>query len=515
MNLAKKNNSSITKTSKKGGRPFSEVWKTGMKRGEPKGDGHYSGTCEYCSTHWKRAKPISLKIHLTKCNSAPSEIREYWKRELYGTEEENSDSDIEILNSVNPKRKKNFNKKIIKKPRINESHQSDIRNHFTNTKNELEIGVIDTIDKALLNAFILENGKSEISNIAVLTILQKRGIFDDIQKLAETLLPIKDAILSLERNNANLADCYINLLRELFININNIIRYEEFNDPKYLLAFFLHPEWKGTLVTASEFDNLLELAGELWKEWGHKQNSTSQLYSQIRKYRLGKKPYNKPYSSKHDTPLNWWLLINDGWFFGKRRQRLQLKTLQSMAKIHRYSLLHMKTSVGHLSETYDDEELRDLLFEMSSKLEDTNDDDFDETTINQDMARARELERVIIEARPAPVLTRKFDSSDDDDNCKDFDPKELANRYRIDIEDSEDTNEDNGNSEDNGNNGNNVDNENNDNGVNNEDDEDNENNEGNEDNEDNEDNEGNEDNEDNEDNKDNESYEGSEDDENN
>jgi hypothetical protein len=112
-NLAKKNNSSITKISKKSGRPFSEVWKTGMKHGEPKGDGHYSGTCEYCSTHWKRAKPVSLKIHLTKCNSAPSEIREYWKRELYGTEEENSDSDIEVSNNVNPKRKKKLIKNLI------------------------------------------------------------------------------------------------------------------------------------------------------------------------------------------------------------------------------------------------------------------------------------------------------------------------------------------------------------------------------------------------------------------
>ena len=46
-----------------------------------------------------------------------------------------------------------------------------------------------------------------------MTILQKRGIFDDIQKLSEVLLPIKNAILSLERNNANLADCYINLIR--------------------------------------------------------------------------------------------------------------------------------------------------------------------------------------------------------------------------------------------------------------------------------------------------------------
>ncbi|CAB5157672.1 unnamed protein product [Rhizophagus irregularis] len=429
--------------------------------------------------------------------------------------------------------------------------------------------------------YILENSKSEISNTAVLTILQKRGIFDDIQKLSEVLLPIKDAILSLERNNTNLADCYINLLRVAasikkmdqydykgfhthMVQVFNK-RYEEFNDPKYLLAFFLHPEWKGTLVTPSEFDNLIELAGELWKEWGHKKNSTAELYSQIGKYRLGKKPYNRPYSSKHDTPLNWWLLINDGknqlsrlaiklfsitphsascerifsslgWFFGKRRQRLQLNTLQSMAKIHRYSLSHMKTSVGHVSGTYDGEELRDLLFERNNESEDTDDDIFDEATINQDMARARELERainydyelenddltiersvdlgpwVIIEVGQTPVLTHKSDSSDDDD-CEDFDPKELANDYRIDMEDSEDTNENNGN-----NRNNNENNENSGNDESNKEDEDNrwddndDENDGDDgddrDNEDNED-----DKEDNEDNEDNENNENNGDDE--
>ena len=31
--------------------------------------------------------------------------------------------------------------------------------------------------------------------------------------MAETLLPIRNAILSLERNDANLADCYIHLLQ--------------------------------------------------------------------------------------------------------------------------------------------------------------------------------------------------------------------------------------------------------------------------------------------------------------
>ncbi|GBB90575.1 hypothetical protein RclHR1_17590004 [Rhizophagus clarus] len=62
------------------------------------------------------------------------------------------------------------------------------------------------------------------------------------------------------------------------------IRYEEFNDLKYLLAFFLHLEWKDRiLVTPSEFDNLIELAGELWKEWGHKRNSIIEIQNCIPK----------------------------------------------------------------------------------------------------------------------------------------------------------------------------------------------------------------------------------------
>ncbi|GES89076.1 ribonuclease H-like domain-containing protein [Rhizophagus clarus] len=144
-------------SNKKSGRPFSEVWKTDMIRRESKRNGHYSGTCQYCSSHWKRAKPVSLKIHLTKCNLAPSEVKNYWKKELYGTDEENStksDTDTEILDNTNSKRKKDFDKKINKKPCINESYQNDICNHITNNTDELKTSVINIIDKALLNAFI-------------------------------------------------------------------------------------------------------------------------------------------------------------------------------------------------------------------------------------------------------------------------------------------------------------------------------------------------------------------------
>ncbi|GBB96560.1 hypothetical protein RclHR1_27810001 [Rhizophagus clarus] len=105
-----------------------------MIRKESKGNKHYSGT-------------------------SPSEVRNHWKKELYGTDEENStesDTDTEILDNTSSKRKKDFDKKINKKPRINESYQSDIRNHITNNTDELESSVINIIDKALLNAFVLQ-----------------------------------------------------------------------------------------------------------------------------------------------------------------------------------------------------------------------------------------------------------------------------------------------------------------------------------------------------------------------
>jgi len=146
--------SSTAKTNqfdKKGGRPFSGIWED-MICEESKGNGHYSGTCKYCQTHWKRAKPTSLKLHLIQCNLAPTEIKEHWKKDLYGNDDESSTDDE--CNDVNSKRKKNFNIKNHRKTYVREAQQGDIRNHFSNTQNELEAGMIGVIDKALLNAFV-------------------------------------------------------------------------------------------------------------------------------------------------------------------------------------------------------------------------------------------------------------------------------------------------------------------------------------------------------------------------
>jgi len=53
----------------------------------------------------------------------------------------------------------------------------------------------------------------EIISEVVKIIINKRGFFNDIKVISNILEPIKKAILCLESNTSNLADCYIELLR--------------------------------------------------------------------------------------------------------------------------------------------------------------------------------------------------------------------------------------------------------------------------------------------------------------
>ena len=71
--------------------------------------------------------------------------------------------------------------------------------------------------------------------------------------------PITDCILKLEARTANLADCYIqmlklastiyhlpssNTLKTAIIGIYNH-RYQEFDHEAYLLSYYLHPSYHG------------------------------------------------------------------------------------------------------------------------------------------------------------------------------------------------------------------------------------------------------------------------------
>jgi hypothetical protein len=90
--------------------------------------------------------------------------------------------------------------------------------------------------------------------------LKKRNFFRNVEDLRALLLPIKKAIVNLEYKSTTLADCFINLvtmaatIKELsrietrFSNECQRVfdrRWKEFNFDYYLLAYFLHPKYRG------------------------------------------------------------------------------------------------------------------------------------------------------------------------------------------------------------------------------------------------------------------------------
>ena len=69
-----------------------------------------------------------------------------------------------------------------------------------------------------------ENHLNEISEV-VKKIINKRGFFNNVEALTNILIPIKNAILNLESQNTNLADCYIQFLK-VGIAINNLSNFD-------------------------------------------------------------------------------------------------------------------------------------------------------------------------------------------------------------------------------------------------------------------------------------------------
>ena len=239
---------------------------------------------------------------------------------------------------------------------------------------------------------IRDNHAEVITTPAILTILHGREFFYDMQHLSEILLPIKNAILVVEATNSTLADAYINLIK-IAATIQNLPtdeykgfrnhciekfnhRFEEFNDPIYQLAFFLHPAYRKTLGFGL-FSDIAHYAGQLWQKMGKSKKSSENLITQMRLYKEQKKYINgrpNPYAASYtisgdmpDTPLTWWdtcevkpnhlqrlaiklfsitpssaacerMFSSLGWIYGKRRTRLGVDQLEGLAKIYRFNL---------------------------------------------------------------------------------------------------------------------------------------------------------------------------------
>ncbi|UZO11740.1 uncharacterized protein OCT59_003298 [Rhizophagus irregularis] len=62
-------------------------------------------------------------------------------------------------------------------------------------------------------------------------------------------------------------------------------RYKEFDEDIYLLAFFLHPQYKGAGIHNIQFERIQKTALNIWKNLGHKKTSGLELKAQLHKTR--------------------------------------------------------------------------------------------------------------------------------------------------------------------------------------------------------------------------------------
>jgi hypothetical protein len=285
--------------------------------------------------------------------------------------------------------------------------------------------------------------------------------------------------LVLEGDNTTLADCYVQLLRiaaffksmstedyrtlrNSCINIFNK-RYAEFDQDIYLLAFFLHPRYRGCGIRNIQFERLQKCALRIWKNLGHKKNSGKELQAQLRAYFNNETPYSASFSADHDTPYLWWNTIIDGhsslsrlskvifsitphsascerlfsalgWLFGKRRVNLGVETLESMAKIYLYSLKSGKKDLNYTDSGSENDikQMLNTVFEEEEFSNDDIDDDLSEpqaevTHRTDEILNIEEIidlgPWVLIDDSILPTINRKFNDSSDDD--EDWDPEDL------------------------------------------------------------------------------------------
>ncbi|CAG8578310.1 20554_t:CDS:2 [Gigaspora rosea] len=234
------------------------------------------------------------------------------------------------------------------------------------------------------------------------TILRSRGFFNDMQYFSEVLFPIKDAILSVEANRSTLADCYINLMRiaasarnlpvDEYKGFRNYCiskfnqRFEEFNDPTYQLAYFLHPAYKESCETL-----ITQL--RIYKEQESKINGNPN-------------PFTASYTIGSDSPLMWWntcevkpnhlrylaiklfsiipssancdrIFSLLGWIYGNHRTRLDFDRLEGLAKVYRFNLSNPIDQLRHM-------QITEITPEMMTDIAETVFKEFEESLIKEE-----------------------------------------------------------------------------------------------------------------------------------
>ncbi len=213
--------------------------------------------------------------------------------------------------------------------------------------------------------------------------------------------PIKETINVLESKTANLADCFIGLVK-LAATIKRLSndnffkpfaitcfnrRYQQFDCEPYLLTYYLHPQYRGNGLKNGQFRTICTIAAKYWANLGHTDQACTELISQLRRYKCKEEPFDFIYNETMDTPIRWWNTCEDEhehlqnlalkmfaitpsqascernfstlkWLYGFQRTCLGTERLESMTKIRSYSLSNTQKVLRHYGKALTEEDLR-------------------------------------------------------------------------------------------------------------------------------------------------------------
>ncbi|RHZ49565.1 hypothetical protein Glove_519g97 [Diversispora epigaea] len=138
-----------------------------------------------------------------------------------------------------------------------------------------------------------DNHLEVITNRNVLSLLQDEEFYSRCYQIASILKSVKKLTNILESRTANLVNCFIGLIRLEFIN--NI----------YILAYWLHPLYRGFGLKQTALNKIYETASIIWHNLGYGKTSCLKLLTEMRSWKRKSPPYNINYDRFKEIPMKW------------------------------------------------------------------------------------------------------------------------------------------------------------------------------------------------------------------
>ncbi|CAB4411309.1 unnamed protein product [Rhizophagus irregularis] len=115
-------------------------------------------------------------------------------------------------------------------------------------------------------------------------------------------------------------------------------RFNEFEDEKYLLCFFLNSQFRATPLKKGAYAKIVKTAITIGQNLGFDLQEQNALCSQLRKYKDKEAPFDLEFATGYEEPINYCErgFSSLGWLTHKLRIQIGIEKLESISKMITY-----------------------------------------------------------------------------------------------------------------------------------------------------------------------------------